>query len=108
MKEGFIKMALTGKQKSFLRAQAHDLQPIIQIGKGSVTKTVIDTILKAIDARELIKISILQNCLNDPKEIASEIVEQTNSELVQLIGRVIILYKKSSKPTNRVVTNKIP
>jgi len=99
---------LTSKQKSFLRAQAHDMQPIVQIGKSLVTETVIDTIAKALEARELIKISVLQNCLAEPKEVAEVIAEHADAQIVQIIGRVIILYRKSSKPTNRTVTNKIP
>ena len=61
---------LTGKQKSFLRSKAHDLHPIVQIGKQIVTETVIDTTIKALEARELIKISVLQSCMAEPKEIA--------------------------------------
>jgi RNA-binding protein len=99
---------LTGKQKSFLRSQAHDLQPIIQVGKGLVTETLIDTVVKALEARELIKISVLQNCLAEPKEVATAIAEHADAQIVQVIGRVIILYKKSSKPTHRIITNKIP
>lgn len=99
---------LTGKQKSFLKSQAHDLQPIVQIGKQVMTETVIDTILKALEARELIKISVLQNCMAKPKEVADIIAQHTDAQIVQVIGRVIIVYKKSSKPTNRTITNKIP
>lgn len=99
---------MTGKQKSFLRSQAHDLQPIIQIGKGAVTEPVIDTILKALEARELIKISVLQNCMAEPKEVAEVIAQHTDAIIVQVIGRVIIIYKKSSKPAHRTLTNKIP
>jgi len=99
---------LTGKQKSFLRARAHDMQPIVQVGKSLVTETVIDTVVKALEARELIKISVLQNCLAEPKEVAEVIAKQADAQVVQVIGRVIILYKKSSKPANRTITNKIP
>ncbi|MCL1990059.1 MAG: ribosome assembly RNA-binding protein YhbY [Defluviitaleaceae bacterium] len=99
---------LTGKQKSFLKSQAHEMQPIIQIGKGLVSQTVIDTVSKALEARELIKISVLQNCLAEPKEIATVIAEQTDAHVVQVIGRVMILYKKSSKPTHQTITRKLP
>jgi len=99
---------MTGKQKSFLRAQAHEMQPIVQVGKSLVTETVIDTVVKALEARELIKISVLQNCLAEPKEVADVIAQHADAQIVQVIGRVIILYKKSSKPTNRTITNKIP
>jgi RNA-binding protein len=99
---------LTGKQKSFLRSQAHDLQPIVQIGKRVVTEAVIDTIINALESRELIKISVLQNCMAEPKEVADAIARHIDAQIVQVIGRVIIVYKKSSKPTNRTITNKIP
>lgn len=99
---------LTGKQKSFLKSQAHDMQPIVQIGKNLVTETIIDTTIKALEARELIKISILQNCLADSKEVANGIVEHTGAHLVQVIGRTIILYKKSTKLENRKISSNLP
>jgi len=106
MKEG--KTMLTGKQKSFLRAQAHEMQPIVQVGKNLVTEAIIETILKALEARELIKISVLQNCLAEPTEISEMIAEHADAQIVQVIGRVIILYKRSTKPANRIITNQIP
>ena len=99
---------LTGKQKSFLRTQAHELQPIVQVGKNLVTETVVDTVVKALEARELIKISVLQNCLAEPKEVAEVIAMQADAQIVQVIGRVIILYKKSTKKASRIITNKMP
>lgn len=99
---------LTSKQKSFLRSKAHKLQPVIQVGKSIVTETVIDTVVKALQKRELIKISVLQNCLAEPKEVASIIVQHADAQLVQVIGRVIILYKKSSNQAFRTITHQIP
>ena len=99
---------LTGKQKSYLRSQANTMQPIIQVGKSLVTETVVDTIIKALEARELIKVSVLQNCLAEPTEVANVIAEHADAQIVQVIGRVIIIYKKSSNPANRSITNKIP
>ena len=101
-------MALTGKAKSFLRSQAHDLQPVVQIGKNNVTDSIINTTLKALEAHELIKISVLQNCFVDPKDVAISIAKQTDSDIVQVIGRIIVLYKRSSLPANRIVTNRLP
>jgi len=106
-KEGYP-MTLTGKQKSFLRGKAHDLSPIIQVGKNSVNENLIDTTIKALDAKELIKISVLQNCLNEPKEVADAIAQHANATIVQVIGRTIILFKKSSRPANRLISTKIP
>ncbi len=86
---------LTGKQKRFLRAKAHHLQPIFQVGKGGVSENMIKQIDDALEARELLKISILQNCDDNRENVAEEIVRGTHSELVQIIGRIIVLYKES-------------
>lgn len=86
---------LTGKQKRFLRAQAHHLDPIFQVGKGSTNEGIIRHIEEAIERRELIKVSVLNNCLEDPKQIAEELAEGSGAELVQTIGRTIVLYKES-------------
>ena len=104
-KEG---QSMTGKQKSFLRGLAHNLQPIIQIGKNLVTTTVVDTVVKALEARELIKVSVLQNCLAEPKEVAAVLAEHAEAEVIQVIGRTIILYKRSNNKENREISNRIP
>lgn len=86
---------LTGKQKRFLRAQAHHLTPIFQVGKGGVNDNMIQQIKDALEARELIKVSILQNCEEDKHEVANELAKQARAELVQLIGLTVVLYKES-------------
>jgi len=86
---------LTGKQKRFLRAEAHHLTPIFQIGKGGTNEQLIRHIVEAIEKRELIKLSVLNNCAEDPKEIGQEVVEAAGCELVQVIGKTIVLYKES-------------
>ncbi|WP_223067198.1 ribosome assembly RNA-binding protein YhbY [Paenibacillus caui] len=86
---------LTGKQKRFLRAQAHHLDPIFQVGKGGTNEGIIKHIEEALERRELIKVSVLNNCLEDPKDIAAELAEGAGAELVQTIGRTIVLYKES-------------
>jgi len=92
---------LSGKQKSYLRGAANEMQPIIQVGKLGINEMLVETTHKALEARELIKISALQNCLDEPKNIAGELAKQTNAEVVQVIGRTIILYKETSKRENR-------
>ena len=82
-------MSLTGKQKRFLRSQAHHLQPIFQIGKGGVNAAMNKQIGEALEKRELIKVSLLQN--------TDEIAEALRCEVVQVIGRVLVLYKASTK-----------
>lgn len=88
---------LTGKQKRFLRSKAHHLQPIFQVGKGGVNDNMIKQINDALEARELIKVSILQNCDQDKETVARSITAGTGGELVQVIGRVIVLYKESKE-----------
>ncbi|MCJ8011469.1 ribosome assembly RNA-binding protein YhbY [Paenibacillus sp. KQZ6P-2] len=86
---------LTGKQKRYLRSLAHHLDPIFQVGKGGTNEQLVKHINEAIEKRELMKISVLNNCLEDKHEIAEELAEQANAELVQVIGSTIILYKES-------------
>ncbi|MCG3089192.1 ribosome assembly RNA-binding protein YhbY [Sporosarcina cyprini] len=87
---------LTGKQKSYLRSEAHHLQPIFQIGKGGLTDAIIKQIEEALEARELIKVSILQNCEEDKNEVAEKI-EAAGIEVVQIIGKILVLYKESKE-----------
>ncbi|MDW0112321.1 MULTISPECIES: ribosome assembly RNA-binding protein YhbY [Sporosarcina] len=92
---------LTGKQKSYLRSEAHHLQPIFQIGKGGLTEPIIKQIEEALEARELIKVSILQNCEEDKSEIA-ERLEEAGIDVAQVIGKILVLYKES-KEKKRIV-----
>lgn len=86
---------LTGKQKRFLRSKAHHLDPIFQVGKGGVNENMIKQISEALEARELMKISILQNCDEDRNDVGKQLAEGTGAELVQIIGHTIVLYKES-------------
>ncbi|MGZ0052835.1 ribosome assembly RNA-binding protein YhbY [Brevibacillus gelatini] len=86
---------LTGKQKRFLRAEAHHLTPIFQVGKGGVNENMINQIKEALEVRELIKVSILQNNTDDKHEVAEELAAGAGAELVQLIGHTVVLYKES-------------
>ncbi|WP_048600364.1 ribosome assembly RNA-binding protein YhbY [Rubeoparvulum massiliense] len=88
-------MSLTGKQKRHLRSLAHHLNPIFQVGKGGVNLNMTNQIADALEARELLKVQILQNAMEDKEEIAQQLVEGTGAELVQIIGNVIVLYKES-------------
>ena len=88
---------LTSKQKRFLKSKAHHLTPIFQVGKGGVNENMISQISNALEARELMKISILQNCEEDKDEVAKKIAKGSGSELVQLIGKTIVLYKESKE-----------
>jgi len=86
---------LTGKQKNYLRGLAHSQQPIIQIGKGGVNEMLLKTIADGLEARELIKVSVLQNCMEEPKALAPAIAEAIQAEVVQVIGRTLVFYKES-------------
>jgi RNA-binding protein len=87
---------LTGKQKRFLRGQAHGLKSIFHLGKGGIGENFIEQVNLALEARELIKISILQNCEEDRYDLADNLSQTTNSELVQVLGKTIVLYRKST------------
>ncbi|PKH08405.1 MULTISPECIES: ribosome assembly RNA-binding protein YhbY [Planomicrobium] len=86
---------LTGKQKRFLRSEAHHVDPIFQVGKGGVNEAMIVQISEALEKRELVKISILQNNEDDKNEVAETLAKGTKAELVQLIGHTVVLYKQS-------------
>ena len=74
------------------------MDAIYQVGKGSISPELIKGIDDAIAKRELIKVSVLKNCFDDPKEIASVLAERTHSEVVRVIGKKIILYRPAKKP----------
>jgi RNA-binding protein len=88
---------LKGKQKRYLRAMAHHLNPIFQVGKGGVNENMIKQIAEALEVRELLKVSVLQNCEEDKNVVAKELADGTKAELVQLIGSTIVLYKESKE-----------
>lgn len=90
-------MAMTSKQRAELKSQAMSMDPILQIGKSSVTPEVVESVREALEARELIKIHVLKNCLDDGREIAQVLSERTGSEVVQVIGKKIVLYKYNKK-----------
>ncbi len=84
---------MTSKQRSYLKSLAGNLEPIFQVGKSSLTPELTQAIGEAFNTRELIKISVLKNCFDDPKEIAAMVAERTRSQVVQVIGKKIVLYK---------------
>ena len=84
---------MTSKQRAYLKGLAMNLDPIFQIGKGSVTPEIVMAIEEAFNTHELIKLSVLKNCFDDPRAIAEVIAERTRSTVVQVIGKKIVLYK---------------
>ncbi|NEW05139.1 ribosome assembly RNA-binding protein YhbY [Paenibacillus sp. SYP-B3998] len=86
---------LTSKQKRYLRSMAHHLDPIFQVGKGGVNDHLIRHIQEAIEVRELIKITVLNNSGEDRSEVGTELAEKSGADLVQVIGKIVVLYKES-------------
>lgn len=77
-------------------------EPVFQIGKSSMTPGLTQAISEALDARELIKISVLNNCADDPRELAEIIAERTHSQIVQVIGKKIVLYKEGKDDKKKI------
>lgn len=88
---------MTSKQRAYLKSLASNLNPIFQIGKSSLTPEATEAISEAFNNRELIKIAVLKNCTDDPNEIADMVAERTHSQVVQVIGKKIVLYKPDKK-----------
>lgn len=84
---------MTSKQRAYLKSLASVIDPILQIGKSSLTPEYIEAVREAFNTRELIKINVLKNCLDDPREMAQIIADRSGAEVVQVIGRKIVLYK---------------
>lgn len=88
---------MTGKERAHFRSMANTLQPIFQIGKNGVSDNSIKQIDDALEARELIKITVLETSGEDVREIAHEIAGEVNAEVIQVIGSKFVLYRKSKK-----------
>ena len=94
---------MTIKQRAYLKGLAMNLDPIFQIGKGSVTPELTTAVSEALEARELIKLTVLKNCLDDSNSIAQVLAERTRSEVVQVIGKKIVLYKQEKDEKKRKI-----
>ncbi len=88
---------MTSKQRAYLKSLASKLSPIMQVGKASVTPELTEAVAETFFTHELIKIAVLKNCFDDPKEIAHVIAERTKSEVVHVVGKKIVLYKEERK-----------
>ncbi|MBO4702830.1 MAG: YhbY family RNA-binding protein [Lachnospiraceae bacterium] len=84
---------MTSKQRAYLKSLANNLEPLFMVGKSSLTPEFNEAVLEAFNTHELIKLSVLKNCPDNPKELGITIAERTHSELVQVIGKKFILYK---------------
>ena len=94
---------MTSKQRSYLKSLASTMDSVFQVGKSCLTTEFIDAIKGVLETHELIKINVLKNCIEDPKEIADTLASHTRSEVVQVIGRKIILYKQADEREKRKI-----
>ncbi len=94
---------MTSKQRAYLKSISSTYEPIFQIGKSSITPEICEAVSEALAARELIKLSVLKNCADDPKDVASVLAERTRSNVVHVIGRKIVLYRPNPKKEDRKI-----
>lgn len=88
---------ITSKQRAYLKSLAQTIDPIFQVGKGGVTPELTKSIDEALEARELIKLNVLGNCMTGPAEVAETLGGRTKSTPVQVIGKKVVLYRPSKK-----------
>ncbi len=94
-------MKLTTKQRAYLRSQATHLDTIMQIGKGGVGEAMIKTVADALEARELIKMKVLENSGEYPRDMGEKLATACDAELVTVIGNKIVLYRPAGDPKKR-------
>ena len=86
---------ITSKQRAYLRSLAANIPTIMQIGKGGISENLIKTVSDALEARELIKLSVLETSEYTPREAAETLSEAVNAAVVGVIGRKLVLYRRS-------------
>lgn len=86
---------ITGKQRSYLKKLAHDLEPTVYLGKSGLTDNIKKELEIGFETRELVKVKIQESCLLDPKEVANQLADELGAEFVQAIGRKFVLYRES-------------
>ena len=97
---------LTSKQRAYLRALANSYDSLFQIGKGGVSDTLIKQVEDALKKRELIKLNSLENCPNTPREVADEIAIKAKCDVVQVVGRKMIFYKRNNEDPKIILPKK--
>ena len=97
---------ITSKQRSYLKSLAHDLDPIVYIGKAGVTENVVKEIDTCLEARELVKVKLQEGCSLAPKDVANDLLEPLGAEFVQAIGRKFTLYRESKENKQIVLPRK--
>ena len=94
---------ITTKQRAYLRGLANTIDTILILGKGGISDTVIAQAVSALEARELIKLTVLETSPLSPKEVMVELCDSLGCEAVQVIGRRVVIYRQSSKIENRKI-----
>lgn len=97
---------MTSKQRAYLKSLAMNINPVLQLGKTGVSPENTASVEEAFSNRELIKISILQNCEDDPRAMAEMIAERTHSQVVQVIGKKIVLYREGKDEKKKIILPK--
>ncbi|MGX5377364.1 ribosome assembly RNA-binding protein YhbY [Ligilactobacillus sp. LYQ135] len=100
-------MKLRGKQKRYLRSQAHQMRPIFQIGKDGIDQKWLGQVTNALEKRELMKVNILNNSLLEPAEVQAFIEENSRIQVVQVIGHTLVLFKQASKKEHRTYSSEV-
>jgi len=95
---------LTSKQRAQLRGLANPIETIFQIGKGGINDPLVKQVGEALEVRELIKLKVLETSPESSKQVADKIAEQTESEVVQVVGSKFILYRRSKDKDKRKIT----
>ena len=91
--------SLAGKQVRFLRGLGHHLQPVVMIGREEISEPLVASAEEALTAHELIKVKVQEGCLLDRREAAAILADRTGAEVVQVLGRTILLYRPAENPT---------
>ena len=86
---------ITSKERAYLRGLANGIPAIMQIGQGGIGENLIKTVSDALEARELIKLTVLENSMESPKDMANALAEATGADVVGVVGRKVILYRES-------------
>ncbi len=94
---------MNSRQRAYLKGLAMTMDPLFNVGKASLTPEITNAVSEALEARELIKVAVLKNCADDPKEIGIIMAERTRSELVQVIGKKIVLYRPAKEEKDRKI-----
>ena len=94
---------MTSKQRSYLKGLAMEMDSIFQIGKSSLTPEITQAVNEALESSEMVKFTLLKNCLDDIHAVAQTLAERTRSEVVQVIGRKIVLYKPAKDEKKRKI-----